>query len=92
MSSNQIKNNRYKSNTGQTRWATVEEIQASATRVDLSAPQYPTGGIPVMSDVTLLILMAVIHIHLSSVLLVLKRLDSLLSQQSTCTSVLVSHS
>ena len=50
MSSNQIKNNRYKSNTGQTRWATVEEIQSSATHVDLSAPVYPTGGIPVMSD------------------------------------------
>lgn len=49
-SSNQIKNTRYKSNTGQTRWASVEEMQRSATKVDLSAPVYPTGGIPVMSD------------------------------------------
>ena len=50
MASNQIKNNRYKANKGQTRWATVEEIQRSATKVDLHAPVYPTAGIPVMSD------------------------------------------
>jgi type IV secretion system protein VirD4 len=50
MSSTQIQNTRYKSNTGQTRWASVEEIQASATKVNLSDPVYPTGGIPVMSD------------------------------------------
>ena len=50
MSSTQIKNTRYKSNMGQTRWATIEEIQHSATKVDIDAPVYPTGGIPVMSD------------------------------------------
>ena len=50
MSSSQIKNTRYKSNTGTTRWATVEEIQRSAVKVNLSDENYPAGGIPVMSD------------------------------------------
>lgn len=50
MSSKQINNTRYRSNAGQTRWATEEEIQNSATKVDLHAENYPTGGIPVMSD------------------------------------------
>ena len=49
MSSSQVKNTRYKSNSGQTRWATVEEIQASATKVDLDGEHYATGGIPIMS-------------------------------------------
>ena len=50
MSSTQIKNTRYKSNMGTTRWATVEEIQRSATKVDIDAPTYPIGGVPIMSD------------------------------------------
>ncbi len=50
MSNKQFKSDRYKSNTGQTRWASVEEMQSSATRVDLSDPEYPTSGIPIMSD------------------------------------------
>ncbi|MGN0345795.1 MAG: type IV secretory system conjugative DNA transfer family protein [Lachnospiraceae bacterium] len=50
MSSSQIKNTRYKSNTGQTRWASEEEMQLSATKVNLKDAHYPTGGIPVMSD------------------------------------------
>ncbi|MCR5209390.1 MAG: type IV secretory system conjugative DNA transfer family protein [Lachnospiraceae bacterium] len=50
MASNQIKNTRYKATSGQTRWATEEEIKRSATKVDLHAASYPTAGIPVMSD------------------------------------------
>ena len=50
MASNQIKNTRYKATTGQTRWATEEEIKRSATKVDLHAASYPTAGIPGKSN------------------------------------------
>ncbi len=34
----------------ETRWATIDEVKASGTRVDLNADRYPAGGLPLLSN------------------------------------------
>ncbi|MBR3298269.1 MAG: type IV secretory system conjugative DNA transfer family protein [Clostridia bacterium] len=34
----------------QSRWATVEEIKSSGTRIDLRKDSFPVGGLPIMTD------------------------------------------
>ena len=41
---------RYINRNQETRWASTEEIQKSGTYVDLSAEQYPTAGLPLLSN------------------------------------------
>ena len=41
---------KYLNTNQETRWATTEEIRRSGTYVDLSAPHYPGGGLPLLSD------------------------------------------
>lgn len=41
---------KYQNVNQETRWATMEEIKHSATRLDLHADKYPGAGIPILSD------------------------------------------
>lgn len=41
---------KYQNINQETRWATTDEIKHSATHIDLHADNYPTAGIPIMSD------------------------------------------
>ena len=41
---------RYVVSNQETRWSTIEEMKRAGTYVDLSAPQYPVAGLPLLSD------------------------------------------
>ena len=47
---NDYKIGRYLQHYQETRWATEEEIKATTSRIELSAPHYPPAGLPVLSD------------------------------------------
>lgn len=50
MSSDSYKYGRHVNSNQETRWATIEEMRNAGTYLDLSAEDYPVGGLPLLSN------------------------------------------